>query len=516
MQKIDKKFDVIIAGGGPVGVLTANLLGLYQIHTLVIEKEDQAYSYPRAISLDDEALRILQLIGFTEADINKLVILSRIEYFSKEVGYRLLEPNPHFKPYGYPMLSAYLQPELEVQLRQKLKQYPSVTFISQCELIDYSQAKNQVNVKVNHHSQLQSLQCQYLLGCDGGNSTVRQIATINLTGMTFQQRWLVVDLYDSPELQHNIEKCKNDVYKGRPMLGTMKLPKQFRRFEVRLDHEHFNKGDVDEENVIKILKPFLENTNTKIIRRRVYDWHIRLSEHFNIGNVFLLGDAAHLLPPFGGQGFCSGIRDAVNLAWKIRLCLKQNAIRSVLDTYETERRTHLIAVTEFVKKISDQLEHKDTQEAPKLSKIDINFYRKIKPLPNYNNGLVISSPYAGELLPQPLVICNEKQILLDDILGKYFAIISLNSKIPLILNDKTFNFWKKIGCNYLSVFTDAKHVIANHDLAIMAQLVESIGLFSDNAVEIIIVRPDRIILATCQYAQLEAITEQFMALIDIN
>ena len=493
-----EKADVLIVGAGPVGLIAANILGYYGVKTLIIDKNDEPFTYPRALGIDDETLRSLQWIGFSQQEIDDLCMPIKVEYFSL-TGYRCFEPDPQMKRYGYPVLSSFFQPKLEGKLQEKLQCFPSVTFLRACNFIAYEQTNEEILVRYEYKNKIRNVKCKYLLGCDGGKSDVRHCAKITMPGSTLRDA-LVVDLNDSEMIRQNIlEYRTNNTARQRP-LASLNAPGGLRRFEVLLNDNEHSLGDLEEPLVKDILHPFIKNIKPEILRSRIYRLYFRIAERYNDGNVFLLGDAAHLVPPYGGQGMCSGIKDAVNLSWKLAYCLQNKAKSDLLGTYELERRQHMLQIMNFIQTMSKNLE--SDQPVPKSEeKIESTYYRKIKPLPVYSDGFLFHSKYSGDLLLQPEVTDHNGNLtLLDEHLGREFSIISLDYDAEKSLSTKNKAFWNGLGCRFVTLNRQKSNVTTNELL-----LSKSCDILNDLEVDTVIVRPDRFILGTCKQDDLNLV-----------
>ena len=507
MNNFDKHYDVVIIGAGPVGLMAANLLGRYNIHTLIIEKNSELMTYPRAVGIDDEALRSLQMIGFSDEEINSICINPKIEYFSKN-SYRSFVPDPNINLYGYPILSTFLQPKLESILLEKLKNYSTIKLMTEHCFTSYQEQDELIQIELDHKKNPIYIYCKYLLGCDGGKSTVRKCANLFLEGDIGRESWLVVDLLDSPDIQSNINSCKNETTRERPVF-TVNLPGGLRRFETRLDEQELKRGDIDEYNINSLLEPFLKYAKINVIRARVYDRCFQVANCFSSGRVFLLGDAAHLLPPYGGQGMCSGIRDAVNLCWKLSFHLNSKMSNEWLQSYNKERREHIFKIIEFIKGLAKNVEEvANEKQIPK--NISTDYYRKLKPLPFYQNGFFIPSRHAGKFLPQPIVrtVCGE-ETKLDEFLDLYFTIIGINQDGYTLLDIESINFWKELGCQFINIYLKNKESVFKDIKKENNFLLQvEVDIFADSDTTILVVRPDRFILASCLASEINLITRQ--------
>ena len=180
---------------------------------------------------------------------------------------------------------------------------------------------------------LQTIMCSYLLACDGGRSTVRRILNIPMKGTTFAQQWLVVDVIANEEAAPIAMFFCNP---ERPTV-TVPTPHKGRRWEFMLMPGEKEQELLQEKNIASLIQQAGGSPQSTIIRKTIYTFHSTLAERLSKGRVFLLGDAAHMMPPFGGQGLNSGLRDAHNLTWKLAMVLRGLAGKQLLDTYHEER-----------------------------------------------------------------------------------------------------------------------------------------------------------------------------------
>jgi 3-(3-hydroxy-phenyl)propionate hydroxylase len=322
-------YDVAIVGLGPTGATLANLCGLWGLRTVVFERSSAPFPQPRACHLDAEIARIFQHLGF-EDDLAELLTVSAGMEYIDAVGTRLFtfegfEREPLL---GWHEDYVFIQPEIDRMLRRGLEQYQHVTV--------------RLGEDAPGVDELRSM-ATYVAACDGAGSAVRDqlgIPLVEAAVRTFDERWFVVDVmvHDTafPALPTIIQQVCD-----RQRLATF-VPSHglHRRWEFRL---------ADDEvvpDVWRLLAPWgVTAANASLARATVYRFHALTASRWREGDAFLLGDAAHQMPPFMGQGMCSGIRDAANLAWKLAEVIHESADPVLLDSYESERRMHVEAVT---------------------------------------------------------------------------------------------------------------------------------------------------------------------------
>jgi 3-(3-hydroxy-phenyl)propionate hydroxylase len=527
-----EEFDIIVVGAGPCGVTLANHLGMYGVRTAIVDSAPGIIDYPRAVGMDDEALRSYQAVGLAEDVLKDMIQNTPVRYYDSH-GYCFAHVNPQGQPFGWPRRNLFIQPLTERTLRAGLSRYPSVQLILGCEVSGLSQDEDGVTVAVRDDHAISSFRCAYLVGADGGRSAVRKALGIELEGHTQTWRWLVVDVEnDDCFAPFSAVYC----HPTRPHM-SIDLPYGFRRFEFRLRHEESDEEMQRPEVVARLLAPYFPAGATpSISRSRIYQHHSRIAARFQSGRVFLAGDAAHLQPPFFGQGMNSGLRDATNLAWKLAAVVKEKASPRVLESYDRERRDHARTMVQFATTIgSFYAPMNRLTEAIRTAFFrvlqafpgarDYILQMKFKPLPRYLEGIVVHektpdkrSPI-GRMFPQPAVETTAgKRLKLDDAIGNWFSIIGINKDPVAHLSEGQRAFWRSNGATFAMVrksrslpgrFVSAPETIVLDDVT---------GAFRDWIMErpsdeFIILRPDRYVAALCDAAGLDRVSGKLSSML---
>jgi 3-(3-hydroxy-phenyl)propionate hydroxylase len=441
--------DVAIIGAGPTGLTLANILGQMGIRTVLVERNCETVREPRAVSIDDEALRTMQGIGLAEAVIENVALDYGSHYFTAG-GKRFAAVEPSTREYGYPRRNAFTQPKLEATLRAGLVRFATVTalFNHNCNAI--SEHENGALATLSGvDGTLTSLKARYLVGCDGARSSIRTQIGSTLGGSTYDQRWLIVDLASTKERLRQTRVVCDPI---RPFL-TLPGPAGIRRYEFMLHDHETDEVAAKHEFATDLLAASGPDADATIVRRQVYAFHARIADKWRAGPVFLAGDAAHLSPPFAGQGMNSGIRDAQNLGWKLAAVIRGEMASGLLDSYQLERLPHARALIQLAVNMgrvmmpTSSLQARFVQTAFRLFKLAplVQSYfaqMKYKPKPNYRTGFLVPDDtglrIAGRMLPQPRVERQHRQtVLLDELLGPGFALLAYGPNAQATLASAT-------------------------------------------------------------------------------
>lgn len=480
--------EVIISGLGPTGLVLAHMLGMRGHRIVVLEREPVFYGNARAVYTDDECMRIFQHIGVAQV-VEKDMLQETPVQFVRPDGKVMGQYFPLSRPYGWPVVNFFYQPYLETQLTQTLSRYPNVEIRRGRELLSFEQDSEGVTV-LHQASQSfrfsdaadtrvqgsgdpdrQSLRARYLIGADGGRSTVREALGIKMTGRNFPENWLVVDLKQKPgcDALRHIPYFNFVVDPKLPTVSCVQ-PDGFHRFEFMMMDGQSKEYLERPETVHALLSRWIDPAQFEIKRKLVYTFNALMATQWRKGRVLLAGDAAHMTPQFMGQGASSGVRDAFNLGWKLSAVLKGLAGESVLDSYERERRDHaraMIDVSVMMKNVVSMTHPLGTRLRDTLFKLALmippcrRYFQNggFKPAPIYTSGQYLGLPRRrrkspqGALSPQPEVRqINGRRILLDELSGSGYALIGLKLDPRQALSAAARTALDTLGCRYLTLF----------------------------------------------------------------
>ena len=524
--------DVAIVGYGPVGVIAANLLGTYGIKTAVFERETDVYHLPRAIGFNHEIMRIFQQIGLAEQIESVATAVEGVEFLNKSHDVLFeIELSKTCLTHGFSPNYVFYQPDLETKLREGVNRFECVTVHLAHTVEEIAQDREGVSVTVRDriHNHSAQVRAKYVLGCDGGRSTTRQLAGLELQDFGFHQRQLVVDtlLTQEVDLPSKVQQLCDPRRPGVFVHSTNK----HRRWEFVLEQQE-TKAEMERlEKVRELLATYwIDPDKLKIIRAVVYNFHSLIALQWRKDHIFIVGDAAHQMPPILGQGMCSGIRDAQNLCWKLDLVLRGLAPDKLLDTYQTER---LPQVVEIVKLATRAFKIFKTRN-PLVASIRDTAMRIVRrfannsklqnigcDMPPLTEGILASSAdgklqsVAGEMFIQPQVLTEAGElVLLDRVLQTNFAILGLGTDWLDVITPESEAFLNGLSIKLIAVVPPGVSDRIPPSVELIQDPSERLrDWFTQRSTQIAIVRPDRYIFGICDRQQLNETITQLKSLL---
>ena len=454
-----KKYDVAIVGFGPTGGTLANLLALQGFSILIIEKEKSFYPLPRAVHFDDEIMRVFQTIGITDKFLKHTIINKGTKFVNSKNRVVLDWPRPRsVTENGWYPSYRFHQPDLERKLRRRLKDFKKVSIMQNTKVNSLKEEKNLVKLCIENinNNKISEIRAKYIIGCDGARSTIRKQIKAKFQNLGFTQKWAVVDLIlkkNKKELPDRTIQYSNS---KRPATYCRNVGKR-RRWEFAINNNESEKKVLSNSYIWNFLKPWLKPSEALMERKTIYTFQSAISKKWKKGRVFLAGDAAHLMPPFMGQGMCAGVRDASNLAWKIAYCLKNNHSEKLLNTYQSERYSNVIEYIKTTVKMGEFVNAVGTSNITGEVSSTPNGQKSMKSIkPKLGKGLgKINDKNRGKIFPQ-FKLKNGKS-LDNKFFDKPLLIISskYKKKLPKKINYINSNTAKGLNEYMLNLKIDA-------------------------------------------------------------
>lgn len=503
--------QVAIAGAGPVGLTIANYLGQMGVSVVLIEKLESLIDYPRAIGIDDEALRAMQAVGLVDNVLPHTTPWHAMRFLTPK-GRCFADIQPMTDEFGWSRRNAFIQPQVDAVLYDGLSRFPHVRCLFSREVEAFSQNSDGVTLNVKGSGgEREIVRADWLVACDGGASFIRRTLNIPFEGKTAPNQWIVIDIANDPLATPHVYLCCDPV---RPYVSAA-LPHGVRRFEFMVMPGETEAQLSEPHKMRQLLSKVLPDPdNVELIRQRVYTHNARIAERFRVDRVLLAGDAAHIMPVWQGQGYNSGMRDAFNLAWKLALVVNGKAGEALLDSYQQERRDHAKAMIDLSVTAGNVLAppkrwHGAVRDGiswllnylPPVKRYFLEM--RFKPMPQYRDGALLAegegktSP-VGKMFIQPKVTLETGQVtLLDEVIGARFAIIAWGCNPRWGLTDEQIARWRAVGVQFIQVVPEVQIHCDQDNVPGVIRVGDTQNRlknwFAQHDTAIAVVRPDRFV-----------------------
>ena len=488
-----KDYDVALVGYGPTGMTLAALLGQQGHSVVVLERYAGLYNLPRAACFDDQTMRVFQRLGLVEA-ISGGVISQGDYQWVNAAGETLVDLRYADRaPGGWAAMYMMFQPEIETALDRHDKALPGVDIHQGVTVSAIEQDGAAVTLRgTSENGEQVEVRARYAVGSDGGGSFLRRTLAPEVDDYGFQENWLVCDFHilrpvpDLPIFQQVCDPVQP--------ISIVRIGPHHHRFSFMLNPGESAEEATQPDIVWARVARYLGHDDAEMIRAVNYVFRSRIVRSWRHGRVFLAGDAAHEMPPFLGQGMCSGIRDSHNLAWKLDLVLRGRADDSLLDTYQPEREPHVRFITEKAIELGRVQTLRDPAQAAVrderlLAQRRANQAPEKVVLPGLTAGLIAGG---GEYFPQGRVRSHGSDGRFDDIVGSGWCIVATDPSVIRAMTDAQRQAWEGIG-GRVAVVTPTSSAGALEDLEGAYE-----GWFAARSCAAAVVRPDWYVYGTAR------------------
>ena len=494
--------DVLIVGYGPTGVSAANFLGSRGVKAIAIERAKDIYSRARAVTVDDWTLRCFQAVGLDEAlkaDMDVTHSLRWVTYQGDELRRVAFAP----RDLGHEPSYAIYQPLMEETLRRGADRYADCIEVRYgVEATDLVQDGEGVTATIRDLDTGASsrIRARYVLACDGGSSGTRERLGIALLGDTVDTRWVVIDAKVKRWWPNrHVLTFWSD--KDRPVVDIA-LAGGNHRWELPLGPEESEDDFQTHEQLWRLLASMgVSPDHVEIHQHAFYRHHIRHAERWREGRVLLAGDAAHLMPPWAGQGMQSGVRDVYTLSWKLSAILDGRLPEAILDSYEAERAPDVaqwtamaIGLGQIIKREVGEAERAAARQAGAGAPHAAPPAKAPSLKAGWLNGPVTEAGAVGKMIPQPRVAAsNGRFTRLDTLIGDGFTLLGdgVDPRRHLSAQDRAG--WDALGARYRTVLAPDQSSEDSSDIIDVGGGL--IDWMRRHGAKVVAVRPDRFVAA---------------------
>ncbi|OBB98140.1 bifunctional 3-(3-hydroxy-phenyl)propionate/3-hydroxycinnamic acid hydroxylase [Mycobacterium sp. 852002-30065_SCH5024008] len=464
-------YDVAVIGYGPTGATAANLLGRMGLNVVVIERDPDVYGRARAISTDEEVMRIWQSVGLADR-LQRDMLPDRPLAWVDADGVPFVETTMTSRGCGHPPQQFLYQPAVDHVLREGVARYPNVEVLLEHECLRVINGDSTVELMLAdlRTDAFKRVKASYVIAADGGASPTRAQLGVGYEGRTYAERWVVIDTKVIREWDGH-DRLRFHCNPARPTVDCP-TPLGHHRWEYPARAGEDEKRLVTHEAVWEVLREQgITEEQVKILRAVIYSHHVRVADRWRVGRVFLAGDAAHAMPPWIGQGMSAGVRDVANLCWKLAAVARGQAPDALLDSYQVERKPHVTEVTRRAVRNGRLI----TERRKALAFLRNHLLRALTRLPgvlkagqgliwippaHYPDGCFTTEAHAavGWQLPQPWVTdATGKRLRADDVLGGGWAVLHLGAAPP------GADRWARLGARALAIQAGAPQAGAIRD-----------------------------------------------------
>ncbi|ATE65494.1 bifunctional 3-(3-hydroxy-phenyl)propionate/3-hydroxycinnamic acid hydroxylase [Rhizorhabdus dicambivorans] len=424
---MSQKFDVGVIGYGACGGVLVDLLLRSGLSVIVFDKWPDVLEIPRAAHIDDEIMRTFRDLGIVDDLPGTVIPSSDYSIYNaldqRVTGFAAIDPEPTDQ--GWLSDYFFVQPEIEHYLRAKARRNGATLKLG-CEVVGLEEGRDGVvidfrDAESGGDAPVEQVTVGYVVGADGANSFARQHIGSAWEQLAPSQRWMIVDIHVHDGVELDLSREAWTKVTAEETITYVPMPKNMQRFEFSMSEDRSDTEVKSDTAIADFVGKWFKPGDYEVLRAHVYHFHSRVAENWRKGRILLAGDAVHLAPPFLGQGVCSAIRDATNLAWKLARVVKGTSPDAILDSYQSERWPHAHMLVRIAGDVGEKLQWMATATEEELAAMKRQDYEHAQARPLMGPGL--HPPFAragGRLSPQPRLADGR---LLDDHVGYRFALV---------------------------------------------------------------------------------------------
>lgn len=480
------RYDVGIIGYGACAAVLVELLLQKGVNVVVFDKWPDVLGIPRAAHADDETMRNFQAVGVID-DIPDAIEASNNYYVYNamdEVVGGFTEMTRDRTPQGYLSDYFFFQPDVERYLRKKAAERGAAIKLN-CEVTNVEEVADGVRISFKDGNsaspdRVRHVVVDYAVGADGANSFVRDLLGFEMEQLAEPQRWMICDIQLHEGLGADLSKDSWTKVTAEETITFVPMAKNMKRFEFSIPDDVDEKEVGSLEAIERFIAKWFAREDYDLLRAHIYHFHSLVAYQWRKGRVLIAGDAAHRAPPFLGQGVCTAIRDAVNLAWKLERVVHGRSSDALLDSYFADRYPHAHALTRIAGEIGDNLKWMATATQEELAAMKGQQFDHTQARPHVGGGLHMATAIAGgELSPQPVLADGR---LLDYHVGYNFALVG----DPAVLSG--------LSASTMALLRDLDAVVVADDSKAVMDAIGGLGG------SVMFLRPDRYLLGICSSA----------------
>lgn len=497
-------FDIVVIGAGPVGLTAAALASVYGLKTLIVDREAVPFPLPRAIHMNGDVVRVLRAAGISHLIRPQLAIQRGLKIYGADRKLNMIvkrKDDPDAT--GLSSQYAFYQPTLEAILRDKLTQSNQVEMRLGCELVSFEQSADNVDLVLAKGEDKVSCSAKFIVACDGARSTVRRLLNIEMDDFGAEDFWVVVDFFIDERSELPCDFVHLYCEPKSPAV-YVPGPGQHRRIEWMLRPGDQPQLYAQRKKVEKTLENWITLEHAEVIRHATYQFRSLIAQKWRDGRIFLAGDAAHLTPPFMGQGMGHGLRDVSNLLWKLNQAIRCNVKEDFLDSYQLERAPHVQSIIKHVIGVGKMIALADVPAASARDKAMREqtglSSDEDKPV-RLGKSFSTTDLYAGFEFPQLWLHYQGVKVRMDDLVKDSALLITRGDPMPeaiAAIKENKNLFW-------IGNFSQADFVLLDTD-------GQESGIFNwlDEAkADAVLVRPDKYIYGHTKLDKLHILIKNY-------